>query len=137
MMARRRRSGDAVAFVVCVLVLVGGTVLDADAGGVYFRGAQLPNVCSFRNWTGVACAGCGLTRSVIAGCHLDWRESFAYHPGGPGILALALFHVLVGVSRFLGRGRCWPRFWSGRVSRGLLSLIAVGALLRWFVCLLS
>ena len=39
----------------------------------------LPHTCLSYAWFGVRCPGCGLTRSLIALAHGDWRASWSYH----------------------------------------------------------
>ena len=42
-------------------------------------GHRLPGVCTFRNLTGLPCAGCGLTRSWVALAQGDPAASSSYH----------------------------------------------------------
>ena len=36
--------------------------------------------CVFRRFTGVICAGCGMTRAWISAFQLDLKSAFGYHP---------------------------------------------------------
>lgn len=49
---------------------------------VVFTPATLPevNTCSFYAWTGVPCAGCGMTRAFCSLGHTEWRAAWTYHP---------------------------------------------------------
>ncbi|MBI5433652.1 MAG: DUF2752 domain-containing protein [Planctomycetes bacterium] len=42
----------------------------------------LPEVstCVFYAWTGVPCAGCGMTRAFCSLGHADWSAAWSYHP---------------------------------------------------------
>ena len=44
--------------------------------------------CAFKRLTGVACATCGLTRSVMAMGRWDWPAAFHWHPAAAAILVL-------------------------------------------------
>lgn len=50
--------------------------------------------CPIKALTGISCAGCGMTRALIAAFHLQFNEAFFYHPlfwMCPIIIALYLF----------------------------------------------
>lgn len=71
-----------VVFIVCFLIITGSLILTpADSGTPYVRLGSLPipNVCTFKNLTGLPCPGCGLARSIIAAAHGDLSMSFTYH----------------------------------------------------------
>jgi len=51
---------------------------------------RLPPLCLPREWFGITCPGCGLTRSFIHLAHGDWDASVQAHPVG-WVLAAALF----------------------------------------------
>lgn len=36
--------------------------------------------CPIRHFTGISCAGCGMTRAWIRVFHLQFHEAFSYHP---------------------------------------------------------
>jgi hypothetical protein len=40
-------------------------------------------ICLLRNWTGVPCPGCGVTRSIAALIRGDYAEAFSLHPLAP------------------------------------------------------
>jgi Protein of unknown function (DUF2752) len=71
-------------------------------------------VCPFRVVTGVPCAGCGLTRSVIRAARGEWGMALRLHPLGP-VFCLALLGV--AATGLLPReGRVWLRAWLGQAS---------------------
>ncbi len=53
----------------------------------------LPEVCTFRNLTGLPCPGCGLTRSLVAAAHGRVKASFAFHRLG----ILTLFYLCLQI----------------------------------------
>lgn len=60
-------------------------------------------LCPVRTLTGVPCAGCGLTRSVIRAARGEWVAALRLHPLGPmfclGLLGVALSGLLPCVWR--------------------------------------
>ncbi len=36
--------------------------------------------CPIRFFTGISCAGCGMTRALLAAARLDFKAAFYYHP---------------------------------------------------------
>ncbi len=68
--------------------------------------------CPIKLWTGISCAGCGMTRAWLCVLHLDFAGAFAYHPLywlPPVVLAVYLLRAVL------------PR----RLYRGLLAAAAV------------
>ena len=51
----------------------------------------LPEVCTFRNLTGLSCPGCGLTRSFICLMDGDFPAAWQFNPAGLALFAAALF----------------------------------------------
>lgn len=58
----------------------------------------LPKLCIFRNITGIACPGCGMTRSMIAAGHLHFKDAIEFHPLGPAVLLLLGIYCLTQLS---------------------------------------
>ncbi len=54
------------------------------------RDAPLPGVCYSQSLFGVACPGCGLTRSFIALAHGNARLAWRFNPAGWLLFAIAL-----------------------------------------------
>lgn len=68
--------------------------------------------CPIRFLTGISCAGCGMSRAIMAVVHLDFHQAFYYHP----------LYVLLPV---IGIVVCfWERI-SPRVQRGLVYLTGI------------
>jgi hypothetical protein len=77
----------------CLLTLAAGFALDAGPAAASAGGVELPSVCPLRHTSLGGCPGCGLTRSVIALCHLRLRDSLAFHPGGILVVAAILLEI--------------------------------------------
>jgi hypothetical protein len=54
--------------------------------------AGLP--CPLRTLTGVPCPFCGMTTSVEAGVHLDWRGAFSANPLGLVAIVVAVLLIV-------------------------------------------
>lgn len=74
-------------------------------------GHRLPATCSFRLATGLPCASCGLTRSVVLLLHGRILDSWAQHPFGVPTLALILLALPPRVAGVLGRRPRWASRW--------------------------
>ena len=120
--AGRKASGmgpSIVGVAVVAAILAGGLVARPVAvpGGVELSlfGVHLPAVCWLRTTTGLPCASCGLTRSIVLLLHGRLSESLAMHPFGIPTLALALLLLPPRVAVLAGRpGRWiarWDRLW--------------------------
>lgn len=63
---------------------------------VAFRGLEgypLPPTCRSREWFGIDCPGCGLTRSIVHLAHADWHSSLRVHRLGWFMLAVIVFQI--------------------------------------------
>lgn len=96
----------------------------------------LPDACHLRRWTGVDCAGCGLTRSFIRLAHGDPLGAWSYHPIGPFLFALVALQAPYRAWQIwrvrTGRGR-WR---GGRWTNAPLTALLVVMLVRWVVNLI-
>jgi|GEM_PF-785693 len=54
--------------------------------------------CPFSTLTGLPCAGCGITRSMVAWFKGDWRLALQYHPLSPGVLVFGALLTLSAVA---------------------------------------
>lgn len=92
---------------------------------------HLPAACPWRVLTGAPCPFCGLTHSLAALSHGDFRQAFAFHPFGPALYLLGLT-ALALAARSWRTGR--PLLLSGRprlVLRALLIACAAAWALWW------
>lgn len=137
----RLRLDDAVVLFGAILLLVLGASLDVgrDAAGgeqVLADGRALPPLCFFRTFTGVPCAGCGITRSTIALLHGDPVGAHRHHPLGAAIVLLLAAQIpyrgALLVSRSARAHRLSPA-WTGRIFYAGTTLL----LACWFVRLCS
>ncbi len=63
----------------------------------------LPKLCLMRNITGIACPGCGMTRSLIASAHLHLTDAIMFHPLGPPVFVLLITYC---ASRLVYKVNC-------------------------------
>ena len=125
---------DLVLIAIALSVIVGAFTLDADAESVRLAGSELSVKCPSTLTAIGSCPGCGLTRSIVAGAHLRWRESLALNPAGILILVAQLpyrwlrlrGHRSSPVARWLG--------WAGRRMPVAIVVLAVGPWLSSLVC---
>lgn len=68
---------------ICSVVVVLAFLLDVEEGGkVHFSFLPfwaLPETCMSRDWFGVQCPGCGLTRSFIFLTEWEWGRAWSMH----------------------------------------------------------
>lgn len=96
------RKGYAVAFVALTAGLTVAFLWKSPEKG--------PSPCISRNFFGLACPGCGMTRSVTAAAHGDFAKAFRFHALGPLVLAAGMAAwALLGASLVAGRD-CLPDF---------------------------
>jgi hypothetical protein len=65
---------------------------DRGKVGMPFWG-RLPGICAWRNFFGIECPGCGLTRCFIAIAHGDWSRAWQFNPAGFLIFAVILYQI--------------------------------------------
>lgn len=70
-------------FLLSLCVVVASAVLTPSDAAVSLFGFELPRVCTWKNVTGLDCAGCGLTRSFTYMGHGQVVEAFQHHKLGP------------------------------------------------------
>ncbi|MCU0961961.1 MAG: DUF2752 domain-containing protein [Pirellulaceae bacterium] len=106
-------------------------VQDADRVVLPQLGITIPATCRFRQFTGVPCPGCGLTRAFISLAHGRLSAAWSYHPGGILFFALVLFQIPYRVWQLvrLRRGQAAHRF--AVADRWVLASLAVVMLAQW------
>ena len=79
--AKRRR--DREMLVISVITIVAAFLLQVRADDRvaprFLSGLPLPPTCWSREFFGVKCPGCGLTRSFVDLAHGDWNSAWAHH----------------------------------------------------------
>lgn len=95
--------------ILCVLVLVASPLLavaDNERVAVrYLPGVLLPPTCMSREWFGVSCPGCGLTRSFVHIAHGNIVESLGAHRLGWLLMAAAGFQIPYRLALLFGSQR--------------------------------
>ncbi len=129
------RVSNGVVLASLALCLLAGLLIRPDEGDggtiLTLFGLPLPSVCWFRFSTGVPCAGCGLTRSVVLLLHGRVGASVAIHPFGVVVVALGLLLVPPRLARALGRTDLWITRWDR--GWGLAAALATVLMLIWWV----
>lgn len=96
------------------------------AGGVLFAGLAALFVfgptgwtCAWREWTGVPCAGCGGTRSLLLALSGEWTGALRMNPGAVLAAVFLLLANLYAVAVLVFRCEPWRprvpgwRWWVG------------------------
>jgi uncharacterized protein DUF2752 len=103
---------------------------DQRVGASWSAGLLLPPLCFSRQWFGVNCPGCGLTRSLVHLAHGDWGESWRCHRLGWLLAGLVVLQVPYrGLELLRPHRRLLSPARARWVSRSLIALL----LLNWFV----
>jgi uncharacterized membrane protein YgdD (TMEM256/DUF423 family) len=109
-------------------VVVVGLLGSATTESVSFAGRELRWGCSFREWFGVPCPNCGMTRSVLLSLQGQFGEAVSLNPAGPllvlGILlfSAAMFFLMACERRRTGAALARAR---SSITRGSLAYAAV------------
>jgi len=79
---------------------IGGLVAAvALAGWLAALGPGETTICLVRNWTGIPCPGCGVTRSIEALLRGAYAEAFTLHPLAPfAVLEAVVIWIAWGIS---------------------------------------
>lgn len=91
----------------------------------------LPPLCSFKRYTGLECAGCGLTRSFVSIGHGDFRSAFDFNAAGPlwfAIIALQIPYQTAQLIRIRSGKSAWQ--FTG-LGRAVVAIAVVALLLQW------
>ena len=94
----------------------------------------LPGICTWKNFLGIDCPGCGLTRCFVEIAHGNWKRAWQYNPAGFLIFGLVIYQIPF-------RGIQLWRLWGGeqdlRHSVYLINFaawgIVVSLLAQWIV----
>jgi hypothetical protein len=92
----------------------------------------LPGVCTFKQFTGTGCPGCGLTRSFISIAHGDFAAAWRYNPAGMLLFAAAVFQLPFRTAQIWRVRRGLPE-WRWRALDACLWLMAAALMIQWIV----
>ena len=130
----RHREMLAVAALVVVLALVFQVRPDERVIVTGLPDYPLPPACMSREYFGVKCPGCGLTRSFVHLAHADWAASWKCHRLG-WLLATAV--LLQFPYRLLALRRGGQSPLGDRVPRWFGCLLIISLLVNWTLEILS
>jgi hypothetical protein len=101
-----------------------------QVGPEWLPGVMLPPLCLSRQWFGVPCPGCGLTRSFVHLAHGDWRASWESHRLGWLLAGLVVLQIPYRI-----HGLCRPgRPLLAAAARKLTGYVLIGLLVvNWLV----
>lgn len=126
-------------FHVVWLCLAGSVVLlsmvmqirNSQEVNVPFTQIPLPELCSFRRFTGMDCAGCGMTRCFISLGHGDLAGAWNYNPAGILLYAVVLFQLPFRAWQLWRIRRGLPEVHLGQFAYGAMILFAVLMVAQW------
>lgn len=84
---------DVFVLVLTLGVAIASVLLDTTSEQVTLFGYDVPPLCAWRNFTGMECLGCGLTRSFVFMGHAEVIEAFKLHWMGPALYVFAVAQV--------------------------------------------
>ena len=119
---------------VALMLAVGLVLHPANHGGrveLTLFGLTVPATCWFYRFTGLPCAGCGLTRSVVLLVHGRIASALAMHPFGPVVVAMALLQLPPRLALASGRDGAWIGRWDRIWNR--VALAALVLLFAWWI----
>jgi hypothetical protein len=121
------------------LLLATGVVLlsmlmqlhDSQQVNIPFTQTPMPELCSFRRFTGMDCAGCGMTRCFISLGHGDVAKAWSYNPAGILLYAMVLFQIPFRAWQFWRLRRGQQPVHLGRLSYAAMIVLAVLMVGQW------
>ncbi len=120
-----RRPGLAPAIVGVLLLLqlaAAAVLVTADATGIWIHGARYDGACAMRQYLGIPCPTCGMTRSVVLTLHGRIGDALTVNPAGPFWAAAVLATGMMLLLR---------RRWTGRVALAGGGAFALVAAVHW------
>ena len=108
-------------------------VRNSQQVNIPFMSFPLPELCSFRRFTGMDCAGCGLTRCFISLGHGDLAGAWSYNPAGILLYAIVLFQIPFRAWQLWRIRRGQSQIHLGRIGYGAMIVFAVLMLAQWVI----
>jgi Protein of unknown function (DUF2752) len=93
----------------------------------------LPELCMTKRIMGLACPGCGLTRSFISLAHGDFPAAWSYNPAGVWLFAIMALQIPFRTIQLwrIRRGR--PEIVFHRATQFALGFFAIALLAQWAI----
>jgi len=131
--SRRHREMLGIACLVLGAAFVLQVRPEGQVGPELLPGVVLPPLCLARQWFGISCPGCGLTRSFIHLAHGDWRAAWQCHRLGWLLAGLVVLQIPYRL-----HGLCRPgRPLLAAAARKMIGYVLVGLLIvNWLLGLL-
>ena len=114
-----------------------GLLGSATTESVTFAGRELNWGCSFREWFGIPCPNCGMTRSVLLSLHGRLGDALGLNPAGPvlvlgvALFSCAMFFLMFYERRHEGAALASARRTTLRVALGYAALLSVVWMGHW------
>ena len=127
-LSRPGAAAGTVGALMALQVVLLGVLGSATTESVTFAGRELHWGCSFREWFGIPCPNCGMTRSVLLSLHGQLSDAVSLNPAGPllvlGILlfSAAMFFLMAYERRHAGASLARVR---SVITRGSLAYAAL------------
>jgi hypothetical protein len=96
-------------------------------------GTPLPELCTFRRFTGLGCPGCGMTRCFISLANGDVRAAWSYNPAGLLMFALFAFQIPYRIVQLVRIRRGLPELRMHRLTAWSMGTIAVVMFGQWIL----
>jgi len=129
-----------IAILICLLIIAGSFILKPPTKETpYLRidSLPLPEICTFHNLTGLPCPGCGLTRSLVAGVHGQWKVSFEYHRLGLVTLFYLLLQIIYRGFKILSTNQRMFLIRSGKILNKGFVILALLFVINWIFNLIE
>ena len=108
-------------------------IRDSQQVNVPFTQIPMPELCSFRRFTGIDCAGCGMTRCFIALGHGDLSRAWNFNPAGILLYGIVLFQIPFRAWQLWRIRRGLPEVQLGKFGYGAMILFAVLMIAQWVI----
>ncbi|WP_425613755.1 DUF2752 domain-containing protein [Anatilimnocola sp. NA78] len=102
-----------------------------------FTWFSLPELCYFRRNTGLACPGCGLTRSFIAFGHGQLLAAWHFNPAGVLFFPIVVFQIPYRLAQLLRLKRGLRPWNLGTIAQGVFIALFLVMVVQWLAKILS
>ena len=91
----------------------------------------VPELCTTKAWLGIACPGCGMTRSFISAGHGRWTEAWSYNVIGIPLFWITVFQIPYRAIQLWRIRRQQPEFQLGTLATAVFLLILLVMVATW------